>query len=169
MRRWINETFGGLTSSTDAHPMLAGDGGSSDSNEAHREDFDFAHAVDFSHLGFKGVSETFAVVHLDVNLDELETKGQRLGLNGLNVVVVIAEGRNRFGDGVRVDVFEIGIRVHLVCHHYHTHAITSGTNEPTVRALVQHALVSHTGASANGIEASRAGEGGRTFFCEGDA
>ena len=41
------------------------------SNEAHGKDFDFANAMDFSHLGFKGVSETFAVVHLHVNLHKL--------------------------------------------------------------------------------------------------
>ena len=68
--------------------MSAKDGGSSVSNEAHGKDFNFTNAMDFSHLGFKGVSETFAVVELHVNLDEFETEGQRLRLNGLNVVIV---------------------------------------------------------------------------------
>lgn len=129
------------------------------SNEAHGEDFDLAHAVDLGHFRFESVCETFTVVHLDVDLNEFETEGQRFGLDGLNVVVVVSEGSNRRRNGVRVNVFETGIGVHLVCHHYHAHAITSGTDESTVRALVQHALVSNSGASTDGKEASGAGEG----------
>ena len=77
------------------------------SNEAHGKDFDLANAVDFSHFGLKGISESFAVVHLDVNLNKLEAEGQRFGLNGLNIVIVVSQGTDRLSDGVRVDVLEV--------------------------------------------------------------
>ena len=154
LREWI------LSSACENQPELSRERPLAISNKAHGEDFDLAHAVNLSHFRFESVCKTFTVVHLDVDLDEFETEGQRLGLDGLNIVVVVSEGSDRRRDGVRVNVFETGIGVHFVCHHYHAHAITSGTDESAVRALVQHALVSNSGASTNGEEASWAGESG---------
>ena len=125
--------------------------------------------MDCRHLGFESVSKTFAVVHLDVDLDELETEGQRLGLNRLNVVVVVTEGCNRLRNGIRVNIVKAGIRVHFVRHHYHAHAITSGTHESAVGALVQHALVSHTRAATNREKAPGARERGGSLFSQRDA
>ena len=125
--------------------------------------------MDLGHLRLEGVCQTFTVVHLDVNLDKLETEGQRLGLNRLYVVVVVTEGRNRLGEGVRVNIVEAGNRVHFLDHHYHAHAITSGTHESAVGALVQHALVSHTRAATNREKAPGARERGGSLFSQRDA
>jgi molybdopterin-guanine dinucleotide biosynthesis protein len=68
------------------------------------------------------------------------------------------------GDGVAVNILEIGIRIHFVRHDHHTHVLTSGTNKTAFRALVEDALVAHSGTSTNGVETPRTREGRGAFI-----